>query len=458
MIPPAAPADQLLEDVLASVPDDLEFLTVDELLASSAALAERHPDLVQRREVGRSTEGRPIETLTIGHGPRRALLVGVPHPNEPIGTLTLEVLARLLIARPDAFGASAWQFTMVKVADPDGLALNAGWLKGAFDLRRYALGYYRSPAREQVEWGFPIDHQALHFHDPPAETRALMQVIDEQQPELLYSLHNASFCGVYFYASRALPALFECLTRLVESRGLPLHRGEPEVPYITAYADGFYPLFGAREAYDFYARTAGDQPERLIAAGTSSTDYLRRVVPSAFALISELPYFTDTTLSDVSLSLRSRRDAVTEGLERTERTFHEVARHFAALAPLRARMSSDRLFRAVLDWVARTPHRLTAARSSVASSDYSAPATRAQAFDAMVAKPVHALFVLGETRRLAEDVGESGRAAEILAVLDERIGDILAAGTIRVLPLKALVEIQLGALLLALDALALPPR
>jgi hypothetical protein len=45
--------------------------------------------------VGASAEGRPIELLSIGNGRRPALLVGVPHPNEPIGTLTFEFLCRL---------------------------------------------------------------------------------------------------------------------------------------------------------------------------------------------------------------------------------------------------------------------------------------------------------------------------------------------------------------------------
>src|SRR6185295_1805111 len=82
--------------LLARVPDFREFLTLEELGASSRALAAEFPGLTRLETVGASREGRPIELLTVGHGRRPVLLVGVPHPNEPIGTLTLEFLTRLL--------------------------------------------------------------------------------------------------------------------------------------------------------------------------------------------------------------------------------------------------------------------------------------------------------------------------------------------------------------------------
>src|SRR5262249_33437750 len=156
-------------------------------------------------------------------------------------------VAGLLAERQEIRDALDWTFSIIKVADPDGLRLNHGWMKNPFTLLGYALDYYRSPPHEQVEWGFPIQYKTLRFDASPPETRAVRAAIEKVRPDLLYSLHNASFCGVYFYASRKLDDLFSGLTSSIRRQDLPIHRGEPEVPYIEPYSDGMYPLFGVRD-------------------------------------------------------------------------------------------------------------------------------------------------------------------------------------------------------------------
>ena len=277
-----------LPGLLARVPDFREFLTLEELGASSRALVAEYPGVARLETVGASAEGRPIELLTIGKGRRSALLVGVPHPNEPIGTLTLEFLCRLLCEDGELRGQLDATVYAIKVADPDGFVLNEGWFKGAFSPLRYALNYYRPPHREQVEWSFPVDYKTLRFTTPSPETATLMRVMERTRPSFFYSLHNAGFCGVYFYVSHERPELFAAFHRLVESQRLPLHRGEPEVPYLRTLAPAVYRLFGIDDTYEYLARTLGEDPAPLIEAGTSSDDWLRRV-SDAFSLVCELP-------------------------------------------------------------------------------------------------------------------------------------------------------------------------
>src|SRR6266545_2329617 len=117
-----------INEILQTVLDYQEFLTPEELHQSSVRLVEQFSRVARLQVIGTSTEGRPIELLTIGHGSYTALLLGVPYPNEPIGTLTLEFLSRVLCERQDLRGKLDYTFLIVKVADPDGLALNAGWL------------------------------------------------------------------------------------------------------------------------------------------------------------------------------------------------------------------------------------------------------------------------------------------------------------------------------------------
>lgn len=92
--------DMILEEVVNKVPDYKEFLTVEELDNSSRSLAEEF-NSVEMVKTGESGEGRPINYLKIGEGKRNALLFAFPHPNEPIGSMTVEFLSRYLAENPD---------------------------------------------------------------------------------------------------------------------------------------------------------------------------------------------------------------------------------------------------------------------------------------------------------------------------------------------------------------------
>lgn len=440
-----------LSDVLQLIPDYQDFLTLEELHQSSARLVEEFPQLARQQVIGASTEGRPIELLTIGHGKRTALLLGAPHPNEPVGTLTLEFLSRLLCERSDLREQLDYTFLIVKASDPDGLALNEGWFKGAFSPLKYALNYYRPPQDEQVEWGFPIHYKTLHFTTPPAETQAVMQLMEQYRPDFLYSLHNASFCGVYFYLSRHTPALFPQLHQLVADQELPLHNGEPEAPYIQPWDRAIYPLFGAQEGYDFLEKNLGEDPAPYFSTGTSSDDYLKTLVPHALSFICELPYYTDPILEDMTLAGLSRREAMAEGMRRTEATVRILDAHFLALQD---QLPRDRLFRSVAEYLRRTPKRLVAQRKAIEAPIYEQEATQAQAFDARVCRGFHCLLYLGEMYRMATAIGEEGRAEDIRGHMTERMAQMSAESTLHILPLKKLVAIQAGSGLLALTATA----
>ncbi|MBI3248991.1 MAG: hypothetical protein HYZ50_21015 [Deltaproteobacteria bacterium] len=437
-----------LSEILPLIPAYHEFLTLEELHQSSVRLIEEFPHVARSQVIGASTDGRPIELLTIGYGKRTALFLGAPHPNEPIGTLTLEFLSRLLCERADLRDQLDCTFLIVKASDPDGLALNEGWFKGAFSPLKYALNYYRPPQDEQVEWGFPIQYKTLQFTTPPAETRAVMQIMQRSHPDFLFSLHNASFCGVYFYLSRRLTALFPQLHQLVADYGLPLHQGEPEVPYIQPWDQAIYPLFGAQEGYDFLAKNLGEDPAPYLSTGTSSDDYLKKLVPHALSLICELPYYTDLVLEDTTLAGVSRREAMAEGMRRTETTVQILETHFLALQDA---LPQNRLFRSVSEYLRRTPKRLAAQRKSLEAPDYAQEATRAQAFDARVCRSFHCLLYLGELYRLATAIGEASRAEEMRQHITARMSQIDAESTIQILPLRKLVAIQAGSSLLALS-------
>jgi hypothetical protein len=434
--------------LIADVPDYREFLTVQELSASSRDLARRFPKLVTLQTIGTSTEGRPIEMLTIGNGSRTALLLGTPHPNEPIGTLTLEFLTRRLCEDDDLREELDYTFLVIKCADPDGTVLNEGWFKQPFTPLTYALNYYRPPHREQVEWSFPVHYKTLHFSTPCPETRAVMDVMEQSRPTFLYSLHNAGFCGVYFYVSRPLPGLFPRLRRVVASQGLPIHQGEPEVPYLKRFEEGVYSLFGVQETYDYLARNLNDDPAPYIDAGTSSDDYLKTIT-SGYTLVAEMPYYFDPVLQDRSPAGMTRREAILQGVFRVDSIYHDIREYFAIVSRGAPR---DRLYRSVDDYTKKTPKRLAALKREVESPQYTREATRAEAFDATVCRVFNHMLYLGEVYRLAVARGSEEVARVVRRRLEEISGQITAQSDLQTFPLQKLVAVQVGAGLHALAA------
>jgi hypothetical protein len=435
-----------LPALLARVPDVREFLTLDELRASTRALVEDFPSVARVETVGASRERRPIELLTIGDGTRPVLLLGVPHPNEPIGTLTLEFLTRLFCEDDGLRERLDVTLHVIKVADPDGFALNEGWFKGAFSPARYALDYYRPPHREQVEWSFPVEYRTLRFATPTPETAAVMRVMERVRPTFFYSLHNAGFCGVYFYVSADRPDLFRRFHALVASQGLPLHRGEPEVPYLETLAPAVYALFGIDATYEYLARALGEDPAPLIEAGTSSDDWLKRVC-DAFSLVCELPYYTAPALDDRRPAGMTRRDAIVAGVERAAVLHRECDAAFATIA---ARAPDHRLTRSVLDYLVKTPKRLAAERANTEAPEYAREATRAEAMDATTCRAFHHMLYLGEVHRIAGLVGDRALADALAERVRVLATEIACESELRVLPLRPLVAVQAGAGLLAL--------
>jgi len=116
-------------DDIIEVPEYKAFYTIDELNASSEKLAHKYPDKVKIFEIGRSRKGEKIRALRIGKGKKTALLFGFPHPNEPIGSMTLEYLSWRL-AEDKGLGKLDFTWYIVKCIDPDGARLNEGVVQG----------------------------------------------------------------------------------------------------------------------------------------------------------------------------------------------------------------------------------------------------------------------------------------------------------------------------------------
>ncbi len=304
--------------VLEEIPDYQEFLTVAELDASSLELASRYPEKVQISVIGHSRKNHPIYCLKIGEGKRKALVFGCPHPNEPIGAMTVEYLSRELAENEEFLRETGCTWYLIKCVDPDGTALNEGWFKGPFTLRNYAEHYYRPAMDQQVEWTFPVDYKQLHFHSPIPETQALMRLIDQIRPEFMYSLHNAGFGGAFWYISKDRPEIYRQFGPISQKYGIPLALGEPEMPCCVNYAPAVYEMLSVEKMYDFYEAYVCPNPSELLENGASSDGYANRV-GDTLTLVCELPYFYNPQVEDERPAQMSRRDAMLINCETAKR-------------------------------------------------------------------------------------------------------------------------------------------
>ncbi len=291
---PAAPGLAAIMDLIERIPDFRDFPTVDEMTAAVEQLHHAHPTITRLRRIGSSRLGEPLLCLTVGSGTLQALIFAMPHPNEPIGALTAGELARQLCGDAELRESLDFTWHIVPCIDPDGTRLNEGWFKGPFTRSHYARHFYRPASDDQVEWTFPFSYKGAYFDAVLPETLALMRLIDETKPAFLCSLHNAETGGVYYYLSREAPALYSALQEIPARLGLPLDRGEPEAPYVPVFAPAIFGHISREQSYD-YLEQAGQNPLDG-AYGESSSHYAARY--GTFSLVSELPYWTDSTADD----------------------------------------------------------------------------------------------------------------------------------------------------------------
>ncbi|MFQ6015479.1 MAG: M14 family zinc carboxypeptidase [Anaerolineae bacterium] len=454
------------QSIIDDVPDYTGFLTVDELNESSRHLAAEYLDKVQLLRVGRSRQGDDILALRIGDGELTALLFGFPHPNEPIGSMTTEYLARRL-AEDDAIREElGYTWYIVKCIDPEGARLNEGWFKGPFNPRHLALNYYRPPGYQQIEWTFPITYKTLKFDQPLPETQALIDIIHQAKPAFMYSLHNSGFGGVYFYVSRPCPPLYPIFHQLARDQGLPLHLGEPEVPYVEKYADAVFYMPGSDQTYDYYVEHTDKDPAEIMNYGTSSDHYAQQVADT-FTLVCEMPYYYDIRIDDRSPTEVRRRQAVLEGLAESRQTYDFIKERYEVVAPhLRGpspfRDSLEEYLRRTLDDIAAKEHW---ARTT---PELEQPATVAELFDNLQVNRFYRLMIFGMLKRLIDQALEQGDGRretalrgvqeEVLAEFEKRSDALERELDYQVIPIKKLVSVQSGSALYAAEYVAKEKR
>lgn len=441
--------ETVLKQIADDIPDYKTFLTIDELHQSSRRLAEQFPGLASIRTVGQARSGEPIELLTISDpgitDPQPAFIFGGPHPNEPIGTMTLEYLTRRLCEDSSLRRTLGYTWHIIKSIDSDGMRLNEGWFKGPFTPTNYARHYFRPAPFDQVEWTFPISYKTLNFQSPMPETKALMAVIDEVKPRFMYSLHNSGFGGVYYYLTEQMPALYPLFADMPSWFGLALDLGEPESPEAEVYAPAIYKLLGIRDTYEHFLKNGVEDPGKVITAGTSSADYASKY--GTATLIVEMPYFDDPRVNDQTPTDALRRTVILQNLDMQDEFDSWILAQLEAVLPLLKRETL--VSRATQSFLKLGKTYRDAQRQWAQSSEETnRPATQAETFSNLLGSRFYRMLLLGMFTRMCAEEVEHGNDAVVQArdtaqARFEELGAALEADlNYRALPIRALVGVQ----------------
>ena len=437
----------MFDNVVEEIPEYKAFYTIDELKANSEELAHKYPDKVKIFEIGKSRKGEKIKALRIGRGKKTALLFGFPHPNEPIGSMTLEYFSWRL-AEDETLDKLDFTWYIIKCIDPDGARLNEGWFRGPFTPFNYAMNFYRPPGYLQIEWTFPIKYKTLLWDRPIPETRALMTIMEDVKPQFMYSLHNSGFGGVYFYVSSRCKPLYAKFQNLAKKEKLPLHLGEPEAPYMEKLAKAIFKMPTSAERYEFLKQHTKKDPAKIINYGTSSDDYARRVAGS-FTLVCEMPYYYDPRIGNTSKSDVIRRDAVLHSLKLAEERFNFIKEKYSGVkAAVRKSKEKKPFVDAIEDSLKHFPDYLVAQRHW-ADTDQTLrrKATVAEKFDSHVISLFYGLLSLGMLYRCVKNTKNQKVEKEILQRMTKWNENLEKQLSYKVIPIKSLVKVQLGSAL-----------
>ncbi|KHF39432.1 M14 family zinc carboxypeptidase [Halalkalibacter okhensis] len=387
------------QTIIDNVPDYNAFLTVNELDKSSFKLAKEFPHAVSIHEVGRSRKGHPIQCLKIGDGSKNALCFAFPHPNEPIGAMTMEYFSFELAKNKELRDELDFTWYIIKCIDPDGARLNENWFKGPFTIHNYTKNFFRPVGYEQVEWTFPIDYKELHFNSPLPETKALMKMMEDIKPDFVYSLHNAGFGGAYWYISQDIPELYEGLLQSAVKQKVALSLGEPEAPFVTQFAPAVFQTMGLAQVYDYTETFTGKVPQ--MDTGTSSADYASRQSEDCVTLLTELPYFFDKRIEDMSEGDMTRKEAINKNIEMNEAHFSIID---GFLKEVRPYITKENPFVKLVDQIMLHEEESNTAKKNWANSDpaFDQKAKVSNIFDNLLTAKFYNGLALGLTVRTIE--------------------------------------------------------
>lgn len=392
----------------------------------------------------------------LGRGKNNILIFGFPHPNEPIGSLSCIELIKLIARNAELKEKFTWY--IVPCADPYGARLNEGWFKGKFDLKKQAYEFYRPEANRQTDWAFPINYKGYSFSKPPKNVKALIRLIDRIKPSLIYPIHDAgALSGSYFYLSHSMPQnYFKEVIGLCNRLTIPPDLGNPEggIMLTRAYKKPFYEALTLESYYAYYKKHGKDPIEELkkLNSGTSSIGYAKQINPALFGIICEVPtLFSNKTVNE-SVSEADPKEIRRQELKHLNKN-REILEKAFRVRHLNKKSPFYRSCRFAYQIIYKMPSAEVAEDTRMTREKI----TVATEFSKTVGNVYLKTRTLGQVRRLLLDSKQTNETKKLIndieRQINENIGYIKRYSKYYSLPLKKLIQLQLGALFISLKYL-----
>ena len=282
-------------DVLRSLLDANAFLESDVFLDPADArervrqACTAHAGLAHWVRIGDSEEGRPIDGVVLGWGPRSVSLIAGNHSDEPVGPDFLWRFALAVLERLDGVRAMLEEvrFCLVPHTNPDGAHENRIWRRAWPDFIAWLTHAVREPPGRDVEFGFP---------DLRRENAVVSGWLRDHAPFHVHgSLHGMSMAEgalllIERHWSQRAPSFQERLRVVAAAEGVGLHdhdrKGDKGFQYL---GPGFWttPESVAMRAF-FLAK--GD-PDTAALFRHNSLEYVRGLGGDPLCYVTEFPLF-----------------------------------------------------------------------------------------------------------------------------------------------------------------------
>ncbi len=410
---------------------------------------------VRKEIIGYSLENEPLVMLEIGSGKKTALIIGVPHSDEPLGSLVITFFARWLATHPEA-GCFGWRWLFIPILERRGMRLNEGWFNMPNSFAALAKSNFREPTEDQYEWTFPIQYDDYEWNKSRPETLAIKNILERERPDLLCNLHHCGFHNAYFYLSEDFPEIYLDLRKLSTELRLPFSDNAPDVPFGKMFSPGFYQMYGLKDYLDYYTQK---DPSILstIKRGACSDEWYQKQI-GGFSFNCEVPLYLSSKLQDKKQSDKNFKSIIEARYKRKKNIVKysikliNKIKDFSDLAdPLLLDVAEKHIKNAqiALDHekksIEKTENRL---------------ATNSEVFENEVLTDLFDLFFLGQIWRVAESICIKGGAPLICQLMDsidieiKQLGkSIEERGSFYQLPIRNSVKMQLGSILVIAEAL-----
>ncbi|MFO7677351.1 MAG: hypothetical protein R6V50_03085 [Thermoplasmatota archaeon] len=445
--------NQKYKQILQDIPSYTRFLTVDEIDYLTTLTIEL--DNVEHTRIGTTIHNEPLTMISIGSGDKTALICGVPHSDEPLGSLVVSFFARWLATHPQSnwFG---WRWHLIPILERRGMQLNEGWFNMPDSFAALAKSNFREPTEDQYEWTFPIEYLDYKWTKSRPEAVAVKKVLQKEKPDLLCNLHHCGFYNAYYYFSRDLPQVYPALRNLASSVQMPLSDSAPDVPFGKMFAPGFYKMYGLKDYLKYYKEK---DPSIIptIKRGACSDEWYQKKI-GGFSFNCEVPMYLSSMLSDKKPSEKSYKKLLHQRYIRKKNRVKYSIRLINQIQEYAA-LANPHLLDIAMKHIANAQHSLDhEKRVSLTAKDKQI--TNAEVFDNEVMSDLFDLFFLGQIWRVAESICIKGGASSICQLMNHLDIEIKALGKsvqerggFYQVPIRNSVYMQLGSILYIADVL-----